>query len=71
MSKFRTTAMAASSGLILLHGAVLLLWYGTAKASLWGDWIDAAAPLAGAVVCWMVSRQAGSFGKRVWRLVAL
>ena len=23
-----------------------------------------------AVVCWMVSRQAGSFGKRVWRLVA-
>ena len=70
MSKFRTTAMAAASGLILLHGAVLLLWYGTAKASLWGDWIDAAAPLAGAVVCWMVSRQAGSFGKRVWRLVA-
>ena len=70
MSKFRTTAMAAASGLILLHGAVLLLWYGTAKASLWGDWIDTAAPLAGSVVCWVVSRQAGSFGKRVWRLVA-
>jgi two-component system, cell cycle sensor histidine kinase and response regulator CckA len=70
MSKFRTTAIAAAAGLILVHGAVLLLWYGTAKASLWGDWIDTAAPLVGAVVCWMVSRQAGSFGKRVWRLVA-
>jgi PAS domain S-box-containing protein len=39
-------------------------------ASLWGDWIDTAAPLVAAVICWMVSRQAGPFGKRVWRLVS-
>jgi two-component system cell cycle sensor histidine kinase/response regulator CckA len=70
MSKFRTTAIAAAATLILAHGAVLLLWYGTAKASLWGDWIDTLAPLVAAVVSWMVSRQAGPFGRRVWRLVA-
>ena len=29
MSKFRTTAIAAAAGLILVHGAVLLLRYGT------------------------------------------
>src|SRR5438094_8350110 len=69
MSKFRTTAIAAAATLILAHGAVLLLWYGTAKASLWGDWIDTLAPLVAAVVSWMVSRQAGPFGRRVWRLV--
>ena len=55
---------------MLVHGAVLIARYGTDTASLWGDWIDTAAPLAGAVVCWLVSRQAGPFGRRVWRLVA-
>jgi PAS domain S-box-containing protein len=48
---------------------VLLLRYGTDTASLFGDWIDTAAPLVAAVVCWLVSRQAGPFGRRVWRLV--
>ncbi len=69
-SKLRTTALAAAAILMLVHGAVLTLRYGTDTASLWGDWIDTAAPLVAAVVCWMVSRQAGPFGKRVWRLVA-
>lgn len=43
--------------------------YGTDLASLWGDWIDTLAPVTGAIVCWMVSRRAGPFGRRVWRLV--
>jgi two-component system, cell cycle sensor histidine kinase and response regulator CckA len=70
MSKLRTSAIAAAVILVLVHGAVLVLRYGTETASLWGDWIDTAAPLVGAVVCWMVSRQAGPFGRRVWRLVS-
>src|SRR5271170_5601380 len=70
MYKSRTSALAAAVILMLVHGAVLVSRYGTATASVWGDWIDTAAPLVGAVVCWQVSRQAGPFGRRVWRLVA-
>ncbi len=70
MSRIRTSALAAAAILLLVHVAVLVLRYGTATASLWGDWIDTVAPLVAAVVCWMVSRQAGPFGKRVWRLVS-
>ena len=54
---------------MVVHGVVLVFRYGSDTASLWGDWIDTAAPLIGAVVCWMVSQQAGPFGRRVWRLV--
>ncbi len=71
MSKLRTSALAAAAILLLVHGAVLIFRYGTDTASLWGDWIDTAAPLIGAVVCWMVSRKSGPFGSRVWRLVAI
>jgi PAS domain S-box-containing protein len=71
MSRLRTSALALAAVLILLHVTVLLLRYGTATASVWGDWIDAITPLAGAVVCWLVSRKAGPFGRRVWRLVSL
>jgi hypothetical protein len=70
MSRIRTSAFAAAAILMLVHGAVLVFRYGTETASLWGDWIDTAAPLIAAVLCWMVSRQAGPFGRRVWRLVA-
>jgi len=70
MSKIRTVAVAAAATLMVIHGAVLAVRYGTEAASRWGDWIDTAAPLTAAVVCWLVSRQAGSFGRRVWRLVA-
>ena len=70
MSRIRTSALAAAATLVLAHGAVLVFRYGTQTASLWGDWIDTAAPLVAAVICWLVSRQAGSFGRRVWRLVA-
>jgi len=69
MSKPRTSAIAAAAILIGIHATVLSVRYGTETASLWGDWIDTAAPLAGAAICFMVSRQAGSFGTRVWRLV--
>ena len=55
---------------MLVHGGVLAVRYGTDTASVWGDWIDTVAPLAAAVICWMVSQQAGPFGRRVWRLVA-
>jgi two-component system, cell cycle sensor histidine kinase and response regulator CckA len=71
MFKTRTLAIAAASLLILIHVVVLIAWYGTERASLWGDWIDIAAPLAAALVCWMASRQAGPYGKRVWRLVGI
>ncbi|PYX48805.1 MAG: hypothetical protein DMG79_10865 [Acidobacteria bacterium] len=70
MSKLRTSAIAAAATLILVHGAVLVFRYGTETASLWGDWIDCAAPLIAAVVSWIVSRHAGLFGRRVWRLVS-
>src|SRR4249920_2316692 len=70
MSKLRTSAIAAAVVLVLVHVSVLLVRYGSDAASLWGDWIDALAPLVAAVVCWQVSRQAGPFGKRVWRLVS-
>jgi PAS domain S-box-containing protein len=71
MAKLRTFAIAIASALLVLHALVLLTRYGTDTASVWGDWIDAAAPLIAAIVCWLVSRRAGPFGKRVWRLVSL
>ena len=71
MSKVRSSAIAAAAILMLVHGAVLVFRYGTETASLWGDWIDTIAPLVAAVLCWIVSRQAGPFGRRVWRLVSL
>jgi len=71
MAKLRSVAIAIASSLIVLHVAVLLTKYGTDTASLWGDWIDAAAPLIASVLCWLVSRKAGPFGRRVWRLVSL
>ena len=69
MSKYRTTALVAAALLILLHLGILLVRYGTDRASLWGDWIDTAAPLIAALICFLVSREAGPFGRRVWRLV--
>ena len=68
-SKVRTPALAAAAVLMLLHGIVLALWYGTERASLWGDWIGTAAILLAAVACWSAASRSGSFGKRVWRLV--
>jgi len=65
----RTSAIAAAAILFGMHIGVLAVRYGTDTASLWGDWIDTAAPLAGAGICWMVAHQAGPFGRRVWRLV--
>ena len=70
MPKLRTAAIAAAAILILAHVSALVTRYGTDSASLLGDWIDTLAPLAATVVCWCVSRQAGPFGRRVWRLVA-
>src|SRR5271156_4312277 len=68
MSKLRASALAAAI-LMLTHGTVLVFSYGTAKASLWGDWIQSAVVLLAAVCCWSASNRSGSFGKRVWRLV--
>ena len=69
MYKLRTSAIAAAAILILVHVSILVVRYGSDTASVWGDWIDTLAPLAGAVVCWRQSRRAGPFGRRVWRLV--
>jgi len=53
------------------HIVLLLLRYGTETASLWGDWLSTAAALLATTTCWLASRSAGPFGKRVWRLVML
>ena len=68
-SKFRTPALVAVAALVLVHGAVLVFWYGTERASLWGDSIGVLASLLAAFACWSTSRAAGRFGRRVWRLV--
>ena len=69
MSKLRASAIAAAGLLVLIHVGILTVRYGTETASLWGDWIDTIAPLIAAVICFLVSRQSGPFGRRVWRLV--
>jgi two-component system, cell cycle sensor histidine kinase and response regulator CckA len=71
MSKLRTSAIAAATLLVLVHVGVLTLRYGSDMASLWGDWIDAIAPLIAAVICWRAALLAGPFGKRLWRLTSL
>src|SRR5437868_4646528 len=71
MSKIRATAGAIAALLLIVHIEILLTQYGSDTASLCGDWIGAITPLAGAIVCWLVSRRSGPFGKRVWRLVSL
>jgi two-component system cell cycle sensor histidine kinase/response regulator CckA len=71
MSKFRAWPLSIAAILIGVHIAVLILRYGTATASVWGDWIDTVAPLAAGVICWLASRRAGPFGRRAWRLVSL
>ncbi|HEX8711255.1 MAG TPA: PAS domain-containing protein, partial [Terracidiphilus sp.] len=70
MSKLRTSAVAAAAFLIAIHVSVIIAQYGSDTASLVGDWIDTLAPLIACVECWLISRQAGPFGRRVWRLVA-
>jgi hypothetical protein len=46
MSRYRTSALAAAATLVLLHVGILVFRYGSSTASLWGDWIDTAAPAA-------------------------
>jgi len=69
MSKYRTPTVAAAAVLVLLHGTLLALRYGSEVASRWGDWIGVAAVLVAAFACWSAARRSGPFGKRVWRLV--
>ncbi|MGB8065648.1 MAG: PAS domain S-box protein [Candidatus Sulfotelmatobacter sp.] len=71
MSRVRWFAITAVALLVAVQIAVLLLRYGTDTASTWGDWLDVIAPFVAALVCWLVSLHAGSFGKRAWRLVSL
>jgi len=70
MSKLRTAAIAAAAFLLAIHVSIVIAQYGSDTASLVGDWIDTLAPLIAAIECWLVSRKAGPFGRRVWRLVA-
>ena len=69
MSKIRASALAAAATLLLVHGAMLILRYGTGTASMWGDWITTASILLAVLTCWSASKRSGSFGRRVWRLV--
>ena len=69
ISKYRASAIAAAVILTVANGVVLVLRYGTAFASRWGDWSGTAAILLAAVSCWFAARRSDSFGRRVWRLV--
>ncbi|MFZ0733841.1 MAG: PAS domain-containing protein [Candidatus Sulfotelmatobacter sp.] len=70
MSKLRTSAVAAAAFLLAIHVSVVIAQYGSDTASLIGDWIDTLAPLIACIECWLVSRKAGPFGRRAWRLVS-
>ena len=70
MSKLRASVLAAAALLVVIHIAVLALHYGTQTASLWGDWLSGIAALIAAISCALAAHSAGSFGKRVWRLMA-
>jgi len=67
----RTPALAAAALLIVAHVAVLSLRYGTASASLWGDWLTAAAAFLAVMASAGAARRAGPFGARIWRLVSV
>lgn len=72
MLKIRTSAIVAAAVLMVIHGAVLALHYGTDTASLWGDVIGAAGlALLASGAAWLASQRSGAFTKRVWRLVAM
>jgi PAS domain S-box-containing protein len=70
MLKYRASALAAAAVLVVGHIVLLLLRFGTETASVVGDWLGAAGALLATVTCWLASRHAGPFGKRVWRLLA-
>src|SRR5579862_8207964 len=71
MSKVRRFALTAATAFVVIQVVVLLIFYGTDTASVWGDWLDAIAPFVAGLVCWLVSRHAGPYGRRAWRLVSL
>jgi two-component system, cell cycle sensor histidine kinase and response regulator CckA len=70
MPKHRRSAIAAAAFLIVAHLVLLMVRYGTAFASFWGDCIGAATVLLAAIACWSGSSRSGSFGNRAWRLVS-
>jgi two-component system cell cycle sensor histidine kinase/response regulator CckA len=71
MFTLRRSAIAAAVVLTLAHVVLLLARYGTQVASVWGDWLTAAAVFLAALTCWSAARRSRSFGRRVWRLVSL
>jgi PAS domain S-box-containing protein len=68
MSKTRAFALTAAVVLVGVHVFVLIVQYGTAAASLWGDWIETAAILLATAACWLAANRSGPYGRRVWRL---
>src|SRR6202007_680859 len=70
IARLRTSAIAAAAILVLVHVCVVALRDGSDTASLWGDWIDKLGALVASIICWLTSRRAGAFGRRVWRLAA-
>lgn len=71
MLRVRRFAVTAATLLLVIQVTVLLVSYGSDAASVWGDWLDAIAPFVASLVCWLVSRHAGPYGRRAWRLVSL
>jgi two-component system, cell cycle sensor histidine kinase and response regulator CckA len=61
--------MTAAAVILLVHFLILVFRYGSKAASLWGDWIAAAAIVIASYACWSAANRSGPFGKRVWRLV--
>jgi two-component system, cell cycle sensor histidine kinase and response regulator CckA len=68
--KYRAAVLAAAGALVFGHVVLLLLRFGTDTASVGGDWLAGAGALLASIASWLASRNAGPFGKRVWRLVA-
>lgn len=68
-SRARASAMTAAAVILLVHFLILVFRYGSKAASLWGDWIAAAAIVIASYACWSAANRSGPFGKRVWRLV--
>jgi two-component system cell cycle sensor histidine kinase/response regulator CckA len=71
MLKYRASALSAVAVLIVGHIAILLLRFGTATASTWGDWIGALAAFVATAASLSAAFRSGPFGRRVWRLVSL
>ena len=70
MSKYGAFALAAASLLIVGQIVLLLPRFAAGGVPVGIDWLLAVAVLLAAVTCWVTSRRARPFGRRIWRLIS-